>query len=169
MMFRMKKAFYGGYKSTEDIFSDFFEECDGTIRTGDEAPPDDFPENSQIVFAHKDGSGYEESCVVLYLKHGKLWYNSANHCSCMGFEGQWYPDEVTWFQLFQQLETFYDDDEAQKAWDQLVGHNCTIPVNIVGEDESGITVSRDIKGMSEQELFVLVPNTLITSTPKETE
>jgi hypothetical protein len=173
MMFRMKKVFYGGYDSVNEIWTDFFEEYGGGTRTGDDAPPDDFPENSQIIYAWSGGDGYDESSFVVYMSKGKLMVNNASHCSCYGFEGQWNPSETTWFQLFKERHEFnsYSTEPtvAQNAWDQLVGHNCTLPVDIVGEDEKGILVSRDLKGVTVQEQFVLVPNILITSNAKETE
>lgn len=171
-MFRLKKQYYGDWKSVEDIFEAFFTKYDGTTREGDEAPPDNFPRHDQIIFAVLRNHGYEEDCLVLYVEHGKVMLVEGGHCSCYGFEGQWKPDEVTWFQLWKGQYCQWEgehyeevDREAAVAWKTTVGNNVIIPVDVIGEDEAegSITLSRDVRGMRPEQFFVLVPNTLITA------
>lgn len=165
-MFRLKQQYYGTWKSVEDIFETFFMDFEDKVREGDEAPPDDFPRHDQILFAVNRDHGYEEDCLVLYVKEGKLFLVEGSHCSCHGYEGQWEPDEVTWFQLWKSQHCDYSNDEdIAQAWQTTIGNNVIIPVDVIGEDESQghITLSRDVRGMNPDTFFVLVPNTLITA------
>ncbi len=63
----------------------------------DFAKPADLLDEAEILVAayEIDGSGYEGSAYVLYKKDGKLFEVEGSHCSCMGLEGQWEPDETT--------------------------------------------------------------------------
>ena len=164
-MFRLKKQYYGDWNNVEDVFESFFVGWDDKVRTKEgHEPPDNFPRHDQIIFAMNRGGGYEESCTVVFVENGKLMYVSASHCSCYGYEGQWDPDEVTWFQLWKMDPPDYDEtSESYQAWQTTIGNNVIIPVDIVGEDDDGILCSRDVRGMRPETFFVLVPNTLITA------
>lgn len=172
-MFRLKKQYYGEWKSREDIIQDFFCDYEGSVREEDKEAAENFPRHDQIIFAcNVAHSAYEESCVVLYVEGGKLFFNEASHCSCYGYENQWDPDEVTWFQLWKMRllnwdEDYYSDEEreAARCWRTILGNNTIFPVDVVGEDpDTGyITLSRDVRGMQPDQFFVLVPNILITA------
>ena len=47
---------------------------------------------------------YYGDAVVLFERDGKLWRVDASHCSCMGLEGQWEPEETTIEALEHTLE-----------------------------------------------------------------
>lgn len=81
----------------------------------------DFPTDKEILFASYELGGYEGDSTVLFQRDGKLYQNSASHCSCYGLEGQWGPDEVVPEQLLKQSAPYEDHgDEAIAAWRELV-------------------------------------------------
>jgi hypothetical protein len=61
----------------------------------------DFEENEakhigeRILFASYGSEGYEGNAFVLFAQDGKLYEVNGNHCSCMGLETQWEPEETT--------------------------------------------------------------------------
>ena len=65
----------------------------------------------QIVIAILNDHGYEEDSYFLMVKSGKLYENFAGHCSCMGFEGQFQPEETTVDYLMSKQYTNRDDTE----------------------------------------------------------
>ena len=48
-----------------------------------------------ILYATYEIDGYEGSAFVLFSRDGQLYEVHGGHCSCMGLEGQWEPEETT--------------------------------------------------------------------------
>ena len=48
-----------------------------------------------ILYASYDCEGYEGSAFVLFERAGQLYEVHGGHCSCMGLEDQWDPEETT--------------------------------------------------------------------------
>jgi hypothetical protein len=69
--------------------------------------------------------GYGDYCgesLVVFKKDGKLWEVNGSHCSCMGLEEQWKPEETSWEALkMRKLDTECDSGaEAQAALNALI-------------------------------------------------
>jgi hypothetical protein len=60
--------------------------------------------NENILFASYECEAYEGSAYVLYEENGKLFEVHGSHCSCMGLEGQWEPEETTLDSLKHRLQ-----------------------------------------------------------------
>ena len=62
--------------------------------------------NETILFATYEVEGYEGSAWVLFYdeEKKKLFEVNGSHCSCMGLEGQWEPEETTLEALAFRLE-----------------------------------------------------------------
>jgi|SRR5579859_830434 len=72
--------------------------------------------------------GYGSCCgssFVLYEKNGKLYEVNGSHCSCMGLEGQWEPEETLWAALAMRKLDSEDEGsgEAQELLQKLVQEN----------------------------------------------
>ena len=52
-------------------------------------------EDCNILYASYDCEGYEGTALVIFSKEGKLYEAHGSHCSCMGLEGQWTPEETS--------------------------------------------------------------------------
>ncbi len=52
-------------------------------------------EDCNILYAAYDCESYEGSAFVIFSKDGKLFEVSGSHCSCMGLENQWEPEETS--------------------------------------------------------------------------
>lgn len=48
-----------------------------------------------ILYATYESEGYEGSAFVLFERNGQLYEVHGSHCSCMGLEGQWEPEETS--------------------------------------------------------------------------
>lgn len=51
--------------------------------------------NILLAYYHVGDYGCDSSAFVLYEKDGKLYEVHGGHCSCMGLEDQWDPEETT--------------------------------------------------------------------------
>ena len=71
-----------------DLISQFWPEYAGSKYKGE-------LDECEILLASYMIEGYEGSAYVLYQKDGKLYEVFASHCSCMGLEGQWEPEETS--------------------------------------------------------------------------
>ncbi len=56
----------------------------------------DFPTDDQILYASYEAECYEGYSYVLFERDGKIFEVNGSHCSCMGLEGQWKPEETSW-------------------------------------------------------------------------
>lgn len=48
-----------------------------------------------LVYVSIDDEGQEGSAHIIFIKDRKLFEVNAAHCSCVGFEDQWQPEETT--------------------------------------------------------------------------
>lgn len=91
--------YYGAFGSLEDVTQQFreddyhYDENNKYVRN--DLKPDFFPTEDEILFAIYGGGGYDGTAHVLYKRDGKLYEVNGSHCSCMGLEGQWGPEETT--------------------------------------------------------------------------
>lgn len=69
---------YEGFENWTDVVQQF-----GT----DEAEPD------KVYVAAYATEGYEGQAVVIYRRDNKFYVVEGSHCSCMGLEDQWTPEE----------------------------------------------------------------------------
>jgi hypothetical protein len=51
------------------------------------------PEPDEVLFAMYDLPDYEGYAEVVYRNGDKFYWASGSHCSCMGLEDQWEPEE----------------------------------------------------------------------------
>jgi len=76
--------FWGEWGDVEDIEANF--EKPGCL------------DGAEVLHAAYTGydcwSDYEMEAVVVFTRDGKLWEVNGSHCSCMGLEGQWRPEEA---------------------------------------------------------------------------
>lgn len=61
--------------------------------------PDDALSGAEVLLAWYGYGSYCGDSLVLFRKDGKLFEVHGSHCSCMGLEGQWEPEETTWTAL----------------------------------------------------------------------
>ena len=109
--------YFNSWETIDDIHEDFIDY--GEWNEGKRLK--DFPTDEEILFASYEQGGYDGDSLVLYRRDGKLYYNSASHCSCYGLEGQWNPDEVIPEQLAKMHEPDEDHGaEAIEAWKNLM-------------------------------------------------
>lgn len=80
-----------------------------------------------ILYATYECGGYEGSAFVLFLRDGQLYEVNGGHCSCMGLENQWEPEETTADVLVHRIKNGhlgqgYEDTDVfgQKLLDMLV-------------------------------------------------
>jgi hypothetical protein len=78
----------------------------------------------EILFAGYEYENYSGSAFVLFARGEKLWEVNGSHCSCMGLENQWEPEET----LADAIRMRYGDrwelgkfaveiEVALKAWE----------------------------------------------------
>lgn len=70
-----------------------------------------------VLFASYSYQDYTGDAFVLFEKDGKLYEVNGGHCSCMGLEGQWEPEETNIQALKHRLY------EGSMGWDSWSG-NC---------------------------------------------
>lgn len=79
------KRIFGRWQDVDGIRTDF----------GDYDQPSPVPADLDVVFAAYGGGSYDGQAVVVFRQGGKLWEVHGSHCSCMGLEHQWKPEEAT--------------------------------------------------------------------------
>lgn len=67
-------------------------------------------EGVTIIHADYTYEDYSGSAYVLYEQNGKYYEVHGSHCSCMGLEGQWDPEECTLVELKEMLTRRRDDN-----------------------------------------------------------
>lgn len=82
------------FSSNEDIASEFAE--DAILETLKDAC---------MIFATYTYEDYSGNAEVIFVKDGKIYANSASHCSCDGLEGGWQPNEMS----LDSAKTYYKD------------------------------------------------------------
>lgn len=104
---------YDGFTDRDDVARQFQV---GTGNAWSKSNPfkiaDDFPTDEEIIFAFYDTPDYEGYAFVLYQREGKLFEVTGYHCSCMGLEDQWIPEETTWDALAIRKPSRYGSPEA---------------------------------------------------------
>ncbi len=95
--------FLGNWDDEQDIINDF--ELEQNALNG-----------AFVLLAEYTTGGYEGSAFVLFERNGQLYEVNGSHCSCMGLEGQWEPEETTADVLVHRIKTgnlgsdYYDGD-----------------------------------------------------------
>lgn len=112
------------FESSEDVLKQF------------EAPKGAL-DNSEVLFARYECEGYEGDALVVYRKDGKLWEVNGYHCSCMGLEGQWEPEETS-PQALAKRDLFPKGSDAQKAFREMIGALLQPPRVIVRVMDDGL-------------------------------
>lgn len=74
--------FFNLFSCADDVFSSF------------NVPPSE-QEGVRILVAWYKDEDYQGDAWVLFEKGGKLYEVNGSHCSCMGLENQWAPEEVS--------------------------------------------------------------------------
>ena len=76
------KVYFENFSCLEDVVSNF---CISAEQL----------EGVEILYAMYDTPDYEGYAQVIFRKDGKLYEVNGSHCSCMGLEDQWSPEETT--------------------------------------------------------------------------
>ena len=160
-MFRLGNArYHGDWKNQHNVFETFFPQH----QDNNEEDMKAFPEDSCVLFASYNSFGsYDGHCLFLFVREGQLYVVEDSHCSCNGLD--YNPDPVTWFQLWEMSIEEPHNIQAQEAWRALVGHNVTLHVEVLGESEDILTVSRNPSGPGKK--FMLVPMEFIQGKVEE--
>jgi len=85
----------GQWGDRDGVAGEFFPVYDRETRP----LPDDFPTDEQIVYAYYSYEDYHGTALVLFERDGTLYEVNGSHCSCMGLEEQWEPEETSWAAL----------------------------------------------------------------------
>lgn len=95
--------FLGNWDDEQDIINDF--ELEQNELNG-----------AFVLLAEYTTGGYEGSAFVLFERNGQLYEVNGSHCSCMGLEGQWSPEETSADVLVHRIKAgnlgsdYYDGD-----------------------------------------------------------
>jgi hypothetical protein len=76
---------------------------------------DESIEDKDVLFAAYGRQSYDGYAFVLFQRDGRLYEVHASHCSCMGLEGQWKPEETTWAEVTTRDSIFSDETNAALA------------------------------------------------------
>lgn len=114
----MKKLYLGDYEGMnekeikEDIIKYYIEDKEELLTI-----VDDFKKIT-ILIACNMSESYEENSFFLIQnkKTKKLYCNYAGHCSCMGYEYQWSPEEcsIKYLQSDKFSSQIYDEPERKQ-------------------------------------------------------
>ena len=83
-------------------------------------------QDAEVLWAYYDAEGYEGSARVILQREGRVYEVRGSHCSYMGLEGQWEPEEVSWEQLALrpvEEQVDYGGSEAIAAWTEMVNQH----------------------------------------------
>lgn len=78
----MNQVYFGEFNSESDVFGNF-------------CVSEEQSKGVEILYAHYDCPPYEGYATVIFRKDGKLYEVNGSHCSCMGLEDQWEPEETS--------------------------------------------------------------------------
>ena len=107
-------VFLGAWENEQDIEREF-SLTDGELN------------GAFILLAHYDIDGYEGSAFVLFERDGQLYEVNGGHCSCMGLEGQWSPEETSVDELTYRVKNgrlgwgYYDTDSFANQISEVLG------------------------------------------------
>lgn len=89
--------YLGLFDSRDDVANQFEVGDRRTYKIGEAQPPipEDFPTDEQMIAAVYEYEDYNGDAFVLFERDGKIFEVHGSHCSCMGLEGQWEPEETT--------------------------------------------------------------------------
>ena|ERR1700688_83073 len=98
-----KKGFWDGFENWTDIKNAF--ECE-------EAEPE------EVIVAVLDEGYYDGSAYVIYRNKDKYYILHGSHCSCYGFEDQFYPEEYEKeeFKECMKRANFWFSDKDKKEY-----------------------------------------------------
>lgn len=94
------RVYHGDFSNWADVGSNFH-------LSKTETEPD-------LVFAVYDTPPWEGYATVVFRRDGKWFHASGSHCSCMGLEDQWAPEEFT-------PETHFEGLAQQRRLVDVVG------------------------------------------------
>jgi hypothetical protein len=97
-------VYQGEWSNQQDVIDDFRLEDSNWYATSANPEAVAFFKASQVLLAVYDHEGYEGYAYVLFYKDGKLYEVHGSHCSCMGLEDQWDPEETDLDTLLHLLE-----------------------------------------------------------------
>ena len=81
-------------------------------------------ESDTVLFANYGSWAYDGDAFVVFTRYGKLFEVNAYHCSCMGLERQWEPEQTTWEALaMRELGSDYYDQDAREFFAQLIAEH----------------------------------------------
>lgn len=89
----MSAPYFGGFADYAGMVAAFSEYDYGTKTT---PPIDGMASEAEVIFASYECASYEGCARIFFERDGRLFEVYASHCSCMGLEGQWSPEPVTW-------------------------------------------------------------------------
>ena len=107
------KTYIEGFKSNKDIIGNY-------------AAPSAALDGATVYLAWYGYGSYDGQSLVIFEKDGQLYEVNGSHCSCMGLEGQWSPEETSWKALsMRNLDDKYTSGaaEADKLLKQLVSEH----------------------------------------------
>jgi hypothetical protein len=107
------KKYFGEFTDRESLSA--------FIGYGNDPLPTDFPTDDEILWAAYETPCYEGYAMVVFKRDDKLYEVNGSHCSCMGLEGQWSPEETTWEAL--KMRTFDYGAEANHHLGALIVAN----------------------------------------------
>jgi len=85
---------FGVWKSVEDVNHSF---------SYHDPPLQELVHKDELLFAGY-WCEYDGHAFVLFRRRGRLYEVNGSHCSCMGLEGQWEPEETTKKALLYRLD-----------------------------------------------------------------
>jgi hypothetical protein len=71
-------------------------------------------EGVTVIHADYTYEDYSGSAYVLFVKDGRYYEVHGSHCSCMGLEEQWEPEECTYAELAEMLRRRNADEDLIK-------------------------------------------------------
>jgi len=88
----MKDIYFGYFSCDKDIASSFRTELSDDI---------------DVLLAAYSDEDYSGDAFVVFIKDDKLYEVNGSHCSCMGLEDQWEPEETTFEALEHRMTEGY--------------------------------------------------------------
>lgn len=79
--------------------------------------PPDALDGCQFILANLDSYDYEESLECVFVKDGKVFWQTDSHCSCNGFE-EWAPAETD-IEALKKYYRFQRDEKMQEKIEAL--------------------------------------------------
>lgn len=96
------KVYFENFGSLEDVVSSF---CISSEQL----------EGVEILYAMYDTPEYEGYAHVIFRKEDKLYEVNGSHCSCMGLEDQWSPEETSVIALLARPNVRDDAKEILRS------------------------------------------------------